>query len=262
MATPITSSVIITIYKNYDALLLILAALQKQSTASFEVIIAEDNDSEYCKNLVATANYKYKLLHVNQVDDGFRKCAILNKAVKAATTDYIIFLDGDCIPHKHFVIQHYLSRQNHSALFGRRVMLSEKLSNKIVATKSLALLQSPINFIYFLWYGCNRIDAAFYLPFLKPKPKISIWGCNWSIHKQLLYTVGGFDEAYILPGIGEDVDITHRLLQLGVKIYQIKFKAVQYHLWHKVNYTNTTEVEAMLQQKMDSGVWMTKKYLP
>ena len=36
--------------------------------------------------------------HVWHEDRGFRKCEILNRAILAASADYLIFTDGDTIP--------------------------------------------------------------------------------------------------------------------------------------------------------------------
>jgi glycosyltransferase involved in cell wall biosynthesis len=40
--------------------------------------------------------------HVWQEDDGFQKCRVMNKAIVASRGEYLIFTDGDCIPHPDF----------------------------------------------------------------------------------------------------------------------------------------------------------------
>jgi glycosyltransferase involved in cell wall biosynthesis len=240
-------SIVVSVYKNYDALRLILEALNNQTNTNFEVIIAEDNDAKELKAWLSAVRYNFILKHVSQEDIGFRKCKILNKAVAASSTEYLIFIDGDCIPHPKFVAAHYNSKINNGAIFGRRVMLTKAFSEKVLSNPTL--LNHTFLPIMLLINNCKRLDASLYLPFLKPKIKSGIWGCNWSINKQLLLKIGGFDEAYTKPGIGEDVDVTHRLLQHGATILQIKFRAIQYHLWHKENYTDTKQMEAILNRK-------------
>jgi hypothetical protein len=61
--------------------------------------------------------------------------------------------------------------------------------------------------------------------------------------------VGGFDEQYNEPGIGEDTDINWRLEQCGIYTLQIKNHAIQYHLYHPENYSNTAKMESILAQK-------------
>ena len=47
-----------------------------------------------------------------QSNVGFKKSIILNEAVAKSTGDYLIFLDGDCIPFPDFLYQHRLLREN------------------------------------------------------------------------------------------------------------------------------------------------------
>src|SRR5687768_18341756 len=39
-------------------------------------------------------------------DEGFRKCTITNKAINAASGEYLIFFDGDCLPPSHCLEAH------------------------------------------------------------------------------------------------------------------------------------------------------------
>ena len=173
------------------------------------MIVAEDNDSPGMIHAIEKAREKYffPILHASQPDINFRKTRALNAAIKISKTDYTVSIDGDCLLHPHFLEQRYMLREKNTALFGRRVMLTEKFSNKILATYFLPNLMTILSAL------CKRLDAAFYLPFM-PTPietYSGIWGCNWSIHKNDLYAVNGFDEDYTSAGIGEDTDIERRL---------------------------------------------------
>ena len=50
---------------------------------------------------------------------------ILNKAVVASKGEYLVFLDGDCIPDNNFVKDHYNLRQHGMVIGGRRVQLPQ-----------------------------------------------------------------------------------------------------------------------------------------
>lgn len=63
-----------------------------------------------------------------------------------------------------------------------------------------------------------------------------ILGCNFSCNKQDLIKINGFNEDYLAPGIGEDSDIDWRLVKAGVTIKNVKFSAIQYHLYHPRTY--------------------------
>lgn len=229
-------SVIIAYYKNLPALSLILQGLEKQSVKDFEVIVAEDDNEKETVKFITNQieNTSFKIKHIQQKeDDGFRKNEILNKAIKNSDGEFIVFIDGDVIPHKHFIKEYSKSIEDGVALFGRRVMLSENLTNDILDSQNLNLL----GFTNLVCSKSKRIKYSLYLPFIKSFRETGIWGCNWGILKQNLIEINGFDEDYIKAGVGEDVDIEWRLKQNGIKLLSIRFGAIVYHLHHKVNYS-------------------------
>lgn len=230
------------------ALALILKSICKQSySGAIEVIIAEDKQSKNLHDQILKwrNQYIFTIKHISQEDIGFRKCKILNEAVRQASTPYLIFIDGDCVLHKHFIREHVRASKLGSVIYGRRVMLSKFLSKKVLNTQKFFWLQ----FIFLLLSGSKRLDAALYLPNSVPQHKKGFWGHNWSIHVSDIKQVGGFDESYEQAGIGEDTDIEWRLEQIGIQFYRIKNRAIQYHLYHKSNYANTRDVEDKLAQK-------------
>lgn len=249
-------SLIIAVYKNIPALDLILRGLQNQSFKDFEVIIAEDNDGIEMQNFIKNEQQQFffPIKHISQPDKGFQKDKALNKSVAVAAADYLVFIDGDCIPHRHFLKAHFENRTEGYALFGRRVMLSEKLTNQLLVIARNEV-NPTINIFTLIVTGCKRIDCAFYLPFLKNKIQTTtaIWGCNWSIHKKHIIDVNGFDEDYVKPGYGEDTDIEWRLFKTGIQLKKIKNKAIQYHLHHKENYADTLENEKLMLKKQAAG---------
>ena len=63
-----------------------------------------------------------------------------------------------------------------------------------------------------------------------------VMGCNFSVKKEGLLAVNGFDEDYVKASVGEYVDLELRLLACGYKLDSLKFKAIQYHIHHDSNY--------------------------
>ena len=56
-------------------------------------------------------------------------------------------------------------------------------------------------------------------------------GCNYSIPREALEAINGFDEEY--EGYGrEDTDVELRLQNLGLRIKSLKGVALQFHVWH------------------------------
>jgi glycosyltransferase involved in cell wall biosynthesis len=261
----VIASVIIGYYQHLANLELILHALAAQSETHFECIVAEDDDCAETKVFLATiqAVLPFRVLHVSQPDLGFRKCKALNQAVRVANSAYLIFIDGDCLPHTHFVRAHTHHAEIGIANYGRRVMLSAKHTQHIY--RMLANLVPPSRILSELtlvsiWrMGGTRLKYGLYLPWMpiaKPSQKSGIWGCNWSIHKSDLAKVNGFDEDFTKPGYGEDTDIEYRLFQTGLQLRYLKYAAVQYHLDHSLNYLDTQENELLMKRKRESGeVW-------
>ena len=129
----ISTTLIIAFYNNINYLQLVLAGLERQTLPDFEVIIADDGSSpqnvEILKKIISES--PLNIIHVWQEDKGFRKNKILNQAIVRAGSDYLIFIDGDCIPHREFIREHYQSRKIGAVLTGRRVNLSSALSKKL-----------------------------------------------------------------------------------------------------------------------------------
>ena len=74
------------------------------------------------------ARQPFPVTHLWQEDCGFRKNRMLNKAVVQSRAEYLIFLDGDCIPHRKFVEEHCKARREGFVVAGRRVDLPAALS--------------------------------------------------------------------------------------------------------------------------------------
>jgi cellulose synthase/poly-beta-1,6-N-acetylglucosamine synthase-like glycosyltransferase len=248
-------SLIISLYKRLDFLELILESLDEQSFNNFEVVVAEDNNDPKTVEFINIARliHKYNILHVSQEDIGFRKTRILNSSVKIANGEQIVFIDGDCIPQKHFLKEYNKAINETHFCYGRRVFCSKKHTEILLKSKSL----KEINIILALLYGGKSIGAGFYLPYKKniDKQYRRILGCNWGIMKSNILAVNGFDEDYNRAGVGEDFDIDWRLKKLGLKVRSMKGKAIVYHMYHNSNYApaDTEYVENLMTGKKIAG---------
>lgn len=248
-------TVIIGYYKKINYLELILQGLALQSFDDFEVIIAEDNNEHHTIAFIAAYQTKvsFPLKLVQQEDKGFRKNRILNEAVSQASGETLIFFDGDCIPHKECIKEHYLNTTEKGILSGRRVMLSKRMSERLLNTHSF----TSLSYFDLLFSGSKHIEESVYLPYswIPKKKKRGLLGCNFSIRKNALLEINGFDEDYEKAGVGEDSDIEWRLLKLGYTIVPIKFKAIVYHLYHDSNY-DESDVRfntVIMNKKIEAG---------
>lgn len=236
-------SVIISFYNKLNHLKLVLAGFEIQSQNNFEVVIADDgSEKKIVQQLEAIANqYSFRIKHLWQEDKGFRKNRILNQAILAAESEYLIFIDGDCIPHPKFVEGHLKSKSRKTTLTGRRVNLSQKITDLLTPQKIKGQFLQK-NFLLLVEDGLfgksYDIEKGFYFKgkFLRNlfnKKSRGLLGCNFSIHKEDILSINGFDERYEAPSIGEDSDVQFRLELNGVTVKSLNHIAIQYHLYHK-----------------------------
>ena len=238
----ITSSIIISVYNDSVALDIILKALQLQTKCDFEIIISEDGCDEQISKIAEKWVPTFKhIKHLTQPDNGFRKNIALNRAIIASNTDHLIFIDGDCIPHPFFIEAHQTHRGEGCASAGRRAELGPDISTRIRTGKLplKRLFKLPFYLLLLpqlISDKTGHIGQGFPLRFIHAFTStrhIRILGCNFSCNKQDLYKINGFNEDFIAAGWGEDSDIEWRLRHINVQIYNIKFLAIQYHLYHK-----------------------------
>lgn len=240
----IKASVIAAFYNNINYLKLVLAGFERQSEIEFELIIADDGSNENVVKEIEkiSSNYPSRIKHVWHPDKGFRKNKILNQAIVVSESDYLIFIDGDCVPHYKFVEEHLSEKENNKVLTGRRVNLSQKLTNMLSEEKVRNGFLESNNLLMLedaLFGKSNYVEKGFYFQnkFLRNifnNKKRGLLGCNFSLHKKDIIEINGFDERYEAPSIGEDSDVQFRLELNGVKVKSLNHIAVQYHLYHKL----------------------------
>jgi glycosyltransferase involved in cell wall biosynthesis len=247
------ASVIISVYNRFDYLQLVFAGLERQSLWDFEVVIADDgSDEKFVERLnKLTPQLSFPVIHVSQENKGFRKNKILNKAVLAANSNYLVFIDGDCVPHKEFLNEHSRYRRKNVCLTGRRVNLSEKITRQLTPelVKKGYLEKNALKLVMNGLFGKSvDVEKGLYvinksLRDMLNKKVRGLLGCNFSIYKEDLLKINGFDERYEAPSVGEDSDIQYRLQLTGTKIRSLNNIAVQYHLYH--------ELQARPQKNLD-----------
>lgn len=238
------ASVIIAVYNKLDFLKLVLAGLEIQTEKDFEVIISDDGSNEdFIEGLQKLiAESPLHIIHNWHEDDGFRKNKLLNQSILLSQSPYLIFLDGDCIPHPCFVEEHLSNADLNTCLAGRRVDLSQSITDKLSPEKiKNGELQSvffaanmlrdyfALRLFHFMngFYVKNPLLRAFF-----NRKEKGLLGANFSLHKATILAVNGFDERYNQPTFGEDSDVQFRLQLIGVKIKTVINIAVVYHCKH------------------------------
>lgn len=257
-------TVIISVYKDVEALNLVIDSLLHQTKEVDEIIISEDGDSDEMKNYYATLNNS-KIKHLFQEDTGWQKNLALNRAINASTNDYLIFIDGDCVPYPTFIESHTKLSEKNAVLCGRRTEPGENFS-KLLRTRELNINEFVSQYIqnYFKLKndeirhyddGIYFTPNSFMLKLIKKfrKKENHIVGCNFSCYKSDLEQINGFDEDFHMPTTGEDTDIERRMRHFGIKMNSCRYSANVVHLYHKkiFNKEIATQTEALMETKKD-----------
>ncbi|MCP5519629.1 MAG: glycosyltransferase [Verrucomicrobiales bacterium] len=222
---------IINTYEQPDYLARVLRAVSGQSTPPAEVLLADDGSGEATRALFSAWGERqaFRTRHVWQAHGGFRRSRILNAAIAAASADFLVFLDGDTVPHPRFLEDHRRAArperftQGHRALIGRRGARWFGVGN-FSSDRWRAF-----------WTGqIAGLKHAYRWPRAWPRERADlrgIRGCNLAIWRTDLEAVNGYNEAF--EGWGrEDSELAVRLMNTGVRRLDLRGRALCYHLWH------------------------------
>lgn len=261
-------SLIISVYNDIRFLTLIFEALKRQTEKDFEVVVADDGSGKEFEEALTrlTASVPFPVVHVWHEDKGWRKDIILNKAVMASHSDYLIFLDGDCIPHHKFIAEHLRFAQPGKVVGGRRVQLNKRLSEELTPEKIASGCLGWKIVPELLWSGikgserhteeCIRITGGFIRHLLLKERWNDLLGCNFSIYKDDLLAVNGFDERFTLPGLGEDSDLENRLNRIGIYCKIERHIMTVYHRSHKrTEPDSTANIEVFNENNANNVSW-------
>jgi glycosyltransferase involved in cell wall biosynthesis len=263
-------SVVITTYNRPDALNAVVEACFAQHDQGFEIIIADDGSGHNTQQAVAAlrARSPVPLRHVWQEDLGFRAARARNLGTLEATGDYIIFLDGDCVPQRNFISQHRKLAQRGYMVQGSRILLNEQATARVLRQHlDLQRLDAGEKLA---WRGRGDLNKVlpllFTLPDLCRTSKRFTWrrikSCNLAVWRSDLELVNGFDESFLGWG-HEDSDLVVRLFNAGVMRKEGAYATEVFHLWHKENARDqeTSNHATVLRRAADRTVRAVKGLL-
>lgn len=246
-------SVIIATYKDVRALELIFEALGRQTYRDFEVVVAEDDESEATKTFLAQP-FAFPVRHFSHPDKGVRKARAINGAILLSRGEYLVVIDGDVIPFTTFLAAHAALAEHGRFLCGRRVNLGDRMSQRL---REGTL--SPLRLQQRLWRylpqllrdNGSHFEQGFYLdpagtlyPLLANRDgNLHLLGSNFSCFRDDMVAINGIDEA--LYGGWNDYDIEWRLIASGVMPKTCKYAANLFHL----NHARSGRKERNLKQK-------------
>jgi glycosyltransferase involved in cell wall biosynthesis len=228
-------SLIITTYNWPEGLQITLRSVLRQTRIPDEVIVADDGSgpktAETVENVLRPSSLKWR--HAWHADEGIRQARIKNLGVKYSTGEYLIFVDHDVVLHPRFLEDHLSGAQRGFFLQGKRCFLPAGYTKRLL---SHGMRDVPSPFLR----GMENRKNAFRIPWLgrmlsRPRGfQETLRGCNLSMHRDDFMRVDGYDETFDQLWGREDSDICYRMFHSGMKVKNLWFSALQYHLHHKV----------------------------
>ena len=242
-------SVIISTYNSVTWLKKVLLSYKYQTYKNFEIVIADDGSGFDTENLI---NYfkertSLNITHIWHEDDGFQKSKILNKAITACKSEYILMSDGDCIIRTDFLAQHIKFRKKGHFLSGGYFKLPKDISENI-SEKDIKY-QNCFDIDWLTYQGLKKSFKNNKLTATGTKAKLlniftttkATWnGHNASGWKKDIILVNGMDER--MQYGGQDRELGERLVNAGIKPIQIRYNAICVHLHHERSYAKAESI--------------------
>jgi len=222
---------VINTWQQPDYLGRVLRAISAQISPPHEVLLADDGSEDQTRTVFQTwsRNQSFPTAHVWQKHEGFRRARILNQAIARATSHYLVFLDGDTLPHPRFISDHRQLANETKFVQGHRALLRQKAASwfglgVFRADRRRALWQGQLEGLKHVYrWPC---------PLAKVRTDLrGVRGCNLGIWRDHLLKVNGYNEAFVGWG-REDSELAVRLMNIDVRRLDVRGWALCYHLWH------------------------------
>lgn len=236
-------SLLVTTYNHPEWLEKVLWGLAAQSDRHFEVVVADDGSGPDTRTRIdgLRSALGVPVRHCWHEDRGYRKCAILNQAIVAAKGEYLVFLDGDCVPRRDFLAVHRALAAPGRFLSGGALRLPMGTSRAITEDDIRNGRATAPG-----WLRAHGVPWSMRLARLGAGPRLARWldaltptrptfnGGNASLWRADALRVNGFDERMEHGGL--DREFGERLEHAGVRGLQVRHRAIVVHLDHDRGY--------------------------
>ncbi|MDB5847815.1 MAG: glycosyl transferase [Rhodoferax sp.] len=233
---------VVLTYNSVPAVLAVLRGLAPQCPANAVVVIADDGSRPDQVEALRRGlpHFACPARHVWHPDVGFTASRARNLGALHAEADYVVFMDGDCVPTQHFVRAHLALAEAGHFVNGSRILLGPALSQRVVREEVELASLGLADWLWLRLRGeVNKLSQFCYWPGMVGRVETrfrwkGIRSCNFAIWYRDLETVNGFDESF--QGWGhEDADLVLRLQRHGLARKNGFWATEVFHLWHKEN---------------------------
>lgn len=254
-SVPLT--LVVVTYNSPVYLSLTFKSILAQSILPEEIVVADDGSTDPTREVIdrfreemnQRSGGETPVVHIWHPDEGFRRSAILNKAVAAASGRYIVQVDGDLVLHPHFIADHRRAACPGCYVAGSRVNVGEQKARQTADTGDVRLSVFS--------RGMTNFFNGLRIPRLqKPMSRYHIGsiyharGCNLAYWREDFLRVNGYDERMTGWGL-EDTDLIVRLRHAGVQPRALKMGGIVFHLWHRTASRSGVNInEQILQDRI------------
>lgn len=249
-------SVIVSTYNQPAWLEKVLWGYARQTHRDFELLIADDGSGEETAGVIdrTCARTGLDVKHVWHEDRGYRRSIILNRTAEAATGDYLVWSDGDCIPRADFVERHVdLARPGHF-VSGGALYLPLETSRRIERDDVESGRAFRLDWLRANGYRPGRralrlVRSARLAGVLdRLTPTAATWNLNnAATWKEAILQVNGMDNS--MGYGGADRALGERLVNLGLRGIQARHRLVLLHLDHGRPYKTADSVRSNRQNR-------------
>jgi glycosyltransferase involved in cell wall biosynthesis len=248
------TELIVATYENPRALGLSLASVARQAVRPDGVAIADDGSGAETRAVVeafAAAHPELGVRHVWHEDRGFRKNAILNRAIASSEADFLVFIDGDVLVRPDFLARHLeLARPDRWAsgsLIRLDAAATAAVTEELVASGRVFerdwLKEHGAVDRLGTWLKTRPMPAPVLKALDLATPVQKAWGgANSSAFREAILKVNGFDESMRYGG--EDKELGVRLTNSGVRGRHLRYTASVVHLDHPRGYADPATIRA------------------
>lgn len=251
-------SVIVTLYNRLEYARNMILSLINQTLMIDELIFADDGSKEdvadIIKDLIDKCPFEIKCVY--QEDIGFRLARSRNNGARAATGEFLIFLDQDVIMPDDFIEKVFFARNEKRIVSVRGYLTSEKEKYEIQK-----MINKKYNYQNIYSYVYNKKSDKFFKNIIRKdilyrflyKIKFrtrgtKMVGLMFALYKKDYIAINGFDDNY--KGWGkEDDDFCNRFYKYGGEVYPLKLKEYLLHMYHPFSSTKAESLNENYYQQ-------------
>ena len=219
----VSISLIITTYNWPDALRASLESVASQSVMPDYVIVADDGSHPATSNVIGELKSRIPLIHCWVPDVANRPAVIRNRAALKAKSQWLVFVDGDCVLSPNFLAWHQKLAGINTIVAGGRLLLDADETRAYL--KDRLFPERAIKNFKFRELNVGSLRDVF------NNSVATVRTCNMGVGYDEFIRCGGFDEAYV-GWAREDTDFVLRAARRGLKIRNGRCGCNMFHLYH------------------------------